>query len=630
MKKLLSLMLALMMLAMPALAEESGVIGGADSATEITVASNVVMPGDLTEKALAAGRRVTSTVSITEVSGIDTGDPTTDAALTDLFNALGLSVAQQGDEFDMSLKISGKDALNLGVAMSGEDVYVKSNLIGGSVVVGKQEVEGLIDRLVEMMIMLQDLSEEEAADFRDQIAQMKQYYLDSLEVSMASALTEEDLKNLNMASVDAFIAFAESKTVPVEEIVVPRMCDPAVSGEKAVLTNADMVQAMKYFYQFILDNPKLMNYLGGQLGFPSEEEIALQWQSMGQFYMAFKIYASEEEFRADNQTFEQYLNTLIADLDTSKVLEGEFVVAEYYDADGNVVYATMSLPLFIQAQTLMETTSAEEAQGELTTINVTYTRQTVADGVAHVCNIDVDGEIITIDVLANEGGMTINMTGVEPEGEPELLAEISVECTESENEAGVQLLSVVGTLFEGADHPILHFVLQGGCEFSDVRSYFGGTLTLTAYEYPAEEEAPAEAADAAEAAVEEDDAATTTTDPAETTEAAEPAESAEPNETTIVIEVSSDYAINGVDFSGATNFAIKVEGVTIAVQEVYETSDPVDSIMAGVVIRPAELDDADFANWFVGAYNALNSWIAELVQALPESVLTLMLTSGTF
>lgn len=614
MNKLLSLILALMMLSLPALAAAEDtleLIGGADGPTSVFVGGDI--PQTLEEKALAAGRKVSTSVKITEVSGIDTGDARTDSALVEPFNALGFTVSQQGDEFNMALQISGQDALDLGFSLSGEDVYLKSSLIGGTVVVGTQELEGLIDRLVDMLIMVEGMSEEEAADLRAQISGLKQLYADSLELSMASMLTEEDLKNLNMTSIEAFIAFAEDKTVPVEEIVVPRMCDPAVSGEKAVLTNADMVQVVKYFYQFILDNPKLMNYLGSQLGFPTEEEITLQWQSMGQFYMAFKIYESEEAFRAQFQTFEQLLNEMIVEVDASKFLDGEFTVTEYTDADGNVVYATMSLPLFLQDQTLMENTSAETAQGETTQINATYTRQTVAGGVAHVCNIDVDGEVITIDVLESENGFTLRSTDTDTEGKTWRI-EMNAECSASTEEPGVELLTVTGGIYNEKDQPVLDVLLMGASEFSDVRSYLSGELTLTVFEYPQAEEEAAEEEAAEEIA-------------AEQTEATEPeaeAVDAEPTKTVIVLAFDSDTAINGVDFTGTTNMSLTVEDVRIAAQAVVATSDPGESIMAGAVVRPAELDDGDFANWFVGAYNSLNSLVVNLIQTLPESVLMLM------
>lgn len=614
MNKLLSLILALMMLSLPALAaaeDTLGLIGGADGPTSVFIGGDI--PQTLEEKALAAGRKVSTSVKITEVSGIDTGDARTDSALVELFNALGFTVSQQGDEFNMALQISGQDALDLGFSLSGEDVYLKSSLIGGTVVVGTQELEGLIDRLVDMLIMVEGMSEEEAADLRAQISGLKQLYADSLELSMASMLTEEDLKNLNMTSIEAFIAFAEDKTVPVEEIVVPRMCDPAVSGEKAVLTNADMVQVVKYFYQFILDNPKLMNYLGSQLGFPTEEEINLQWQSMGQFYMAFNIYESEEAFRAQFQTFEQLLNEMIVEVDASKFLDGEFTVTEYTDADGNVVYATMSLPLFLQDQTLMENTSAETAQGETTQINATYTRQTVAGGVAHVCNIDVDGEVITIDVLESESGFTLRSTDTDTEGKTWRI-EMNAECSASTEEPGVELLTVTGGIYNEKDQPVLDVLLMGASEFSDVRSYLSGELTLTVFEYPQAEEEAAE-----EEAVEE-----TAAEQTEATEHEAEAVDAEPTKTVIVLAFDSDTAINGVDFTGTTDMSLTVEDVRIAAQAVVATSDPGESIMAGAVVRPAELDDGDFANWFVGAYNSLNSLVVNLIQTLPESVLMLM------
>ncbi|MBQ7137633.1 MAG: hypothetical protein IJO39_01380, partial [Clostridia bacterium] len=332
-----------------------------------------------------------------------------------------------------------------------------------------------------------------------------------------------------------------------------------------------------------------------------------------QFYMAFKIYESEEAFRAQFQTFEQLLNEMIVEVDASKFLDGEFTVTEYTDADGNVVYATMSLPLFLQDQTLMENTSAETAQGETTQINATYTRQTVAGGVAHVCNIDVDGEVITIDVLDSESGFTLRSTDTDTEGKTWRI-EMNAECSASTEEPGVELLTVTGGIYNEKDQPVLDVLLMGASEFSDVRSYLSGELTLTVFEYPQAEEEAAEEEAAEEIA-------------AEQTEATEPeaeAVDAEPTKTVIVLAFDSDTAINGVDFTGTTNMSLTVEDVRIAAQAVVATSDPGESIMAGAVVRPAELDDGDFANWFVGAYNSLNSLVVNLIQTLPESVLMLM------
>ena len=91
-----------------------------------------------------------------------------------------------------------------------------------------------------------------------------------------------------------------------------------------------------------------------------------------------------------------------------------------------------------------------------------------------------------------------------------------------------------------------------------------------------------------------------------------------------------DYARNGVDFTGKETVTVGFNDVKVVLVGDIATSDPAESIMAGTVVRPAALDDAAFANWFVSAYNSLNSFLANLIMSLPESVLTLLIQTGMF
>ena len=100
----------------------------------------------------------------------------------------------------------------------------------------------------------------------------------------------------------------------------------------------------------------------------------------------------------------------------------------------------------------------------------------------------------------------------------------------------------------------------------------------------------------------------------------------DPVTTEIALKIVSDTALNGVDFDSRNAFTIGVNGkeyCTIHVDYVSGEAGP--SIMDGEVIRPAALSDADFANWFVSVFNGLQSWIYTVVQALPASVLNMMM-----
>lgn len=624
MKKLLSLLLALMMLHVPAmtLAEnlpdlDGELIGGADGPTEILVANEAKLPAVLGEEALAAGRRVTSTMTITELSGVETGDPATDAAISDLINALALSIAQQGDEFDLAVQLSGQDALTFGAAVNGEDCYIKSNLIGGAIVVNANEIEPLVNRLLDMMVMMEAMTEEDAAALREQLTVMMDTYASTMESSMESVMAMEELESLNTAALEQLYASMQDKIEVVDVVTVPKMCDPATEAVQLVLTNEDMAAAMKNVYQFLLDNPALMDYLGSMLGFSTEAELDMIWETSGEIYKTYGLYESEEEFRADNMTFKQIVETAMAELDGRKVLDGEFTMMMAADENGEIVWGTMSLPVYIEEESVVD---AAQTVGETTQIDLTYTRQTVAAGVAHTCNITVEGETVTIDALVGEGSTVISMGGMDAQANAIKLLDVTINTAEDNQ------LTVEANVYDGEVHGdgseaevVCQLLLEGECEFTDVRSYFAGTLTVNV---------PNGEADAA--AVEIIEGENTVDVPIDTTKSAEAAAPAEPAMTTMVFELSSDYAVSGVDFTGVTKLSAEVEGVRVGLQVASETTDPVASIMSGDVTRPAELDDATFANWFVRVINALNSWMSTVLMALPESVLTLILSASMY
>ena len=58
------------------------------------------------------------------------------------------------------------------------------------------------------------------------------------------------------------------------------------------------------------------------------------------------------------------------------------------------------------------------------------------------------------------------------------------------------------------------------------------------------------------------------------------------------------------------------------------TADPVPSIKDGNVVRLATLTDAEFANWFAGVMNAIQSWPMTLLMSMPAELLQMMMQTG--
>ena len=270
---------------------------------------------------------------------------------------------------------------------------------------------------------------------------------------------------------------------------------------------------------------------------------------------------------------------VLEQLEGAKLLEGDFVTSLFFNDAEEIVYLTSVLPMFTETAALYETEDAEVVNGTTEMLNVVYTRQTVAQGVSHVCNINVDGEGITIDMLAQEKAWTINL------GE----------------------LSTMETLLT------IHAVEEDGVIKGDYTTYAEGPMGTFSFYHVTDD-------------------AQFKTDIAFTMELGEEYLTAHPTEEAFHLAIGyvCDYARNGVDFTGKETVTVGFNDVKVVLVGDIATSDPAESIMAGTVVRPAALDDAAFANWFVSAYNSLNSFLANLIMSLPESVLTLLIQTGMF
>lgn len=577
MKKLLSLILAMMMFAVPCLAE--GVIGGADGPTALFVSEDMITADAILNDAIAAGRRVTVNVTVPEITGVNTGDPAVDTAIVDFVKALGLRVEAQGDEYDMGLSLTGKDVLTLGWAVNGEDAYIKSNLIGGTIVLSLAEVEPIISRLLDMMVLMEAMTEEEAAEIKAQLPAMIETYKAAFEQGMAGKMTMEDLLAMDFSAFDPVLKDVEASLEPVTEIVVPRMCDQATHGVCLTIDNAEFTGAIRALFQFIKDNPKFMAAITSEGIGMTEETRAMEWETRGALYQQYGIYETYEAFCAENPTTAELLDQLIEETKTMKMLDGDFVTTVYFNDAEEIVYLTSTLPMFTETESVIETEeNAETVNGTTEILNVVYTRQTVAQGVSHVCNIDVDGEGITVDVLAKEKAWVINLSDNETQ------------------EVGLTINAVE----------------ENGVIKGDFDMYENGPVGTFSYYHVADENQ-------------------FKTEIAFALWLDEEYLAGHPNEEPVSLSIAytCDYDRNGVDFSGKEIVNVAFNDVKVVVDIDITTADPVDSIMAGNVVRPAELDDAAFANWFVTAYSAITGWVGTTLMALPASVLTLM-TSGMY
>lgn len=557
MKKLFSLILALMLCILPAASmAEMGVIGGADGPTTMFLAAEplFLLPSDLEADALAAGRKGNSYLTVTELAGLNTGVPAVDTALTDLFNALGIYGSAQGDEAEFGVTLSDVDVLNAGFAVNGEDAYIQSNLLGDTIVINLNEVGPVFSRLLDVLVLMGGISEDEVVELKAMISEL-QDSISMLEAEIgatAPALTEEDLMQLNFTAILEALEKAAGKVKEIDQPIVPRNCDYAASGIALTVRNKDLVRTMEYAVRFVKDNPVLKDMIGANLTGVTDLDAEL--------------------------------DRAVAAMKENKILDGECTVYCYFDEAGSPVYATIMVPLY----------EVYNGQDFTTVIEAVYTRQTVAQGVSHVLNVTVADETLTVDALVGEN--TLHMQLSAPGAEPVVF------------DAVVEGHDLKATLTaKPDDSTAITLALDGTYLCTDTEYKLGCKFTFTEEYTPVDTAAPS---------------INGMTLPG--------FETYKPKAETNTMEVgfTADYVRNGVDFEGVTDILLAYNDIRVGLQAKSWTTDPTDSIMSGNVVRPAELDDNAFTAWFVQVVNNLSSWAGNLLMALPESLLTLIMQEG--
>ena len=97
----------------------------------------------------------------------------------------------------------------------------------------------------------------------------------------------------------------------------------------------------------------------------------------------------------------------------------------------------------------------------------------------------------------------------------------------------------------------------------------------------------------------------------------------------IRIDYEDDTELNGVDFVSDIKASVSINGMKIMTifADMY-SADPLPSIKDGNAIRLATLTDAEFANWFAGVMNTVQSWPVTLLMSMPPEVLQMMMQNG--
>lgn len=515
MKKILATMLALMMLMMPA----SGL-------AETTVNDDVFAT------ALAAGRRVTFDVTLSDVATDFSGEPAIDQVICDVLNALKITGYVQGDEMYFSIGMTQEsgavaDLLTVGAATSGEDVYLLSNLIGGTIVVGNDEVQPLLERLIDMLVTMDAMTEREAAEIKAGMAEL--FAGMNAEMPAAVGLDAIDIAELDMSAILAVAEVIMGKVTVGEMDVLPKNCDTPASMISVTLTPEEMKSLIASVFQFVKDNPALAEAIANEISF--DETIAPQFSGVS----------------GEPVDFMGFIDMLLAELTEAELYQGDTTMKIWLDEAGEPVAISIVAPV---------------EGGEMT---LNHNRLTTNDAVLNSFVFAFPGGDVSVDVVEKGSEVSMNFAVAE-NGETRIAVKADYTDRSAEN--------------------LNAFDLVMDMTITDV------TLT-SSYAY--------------------NDASYSNSD--------------EVDEVNIGIRSTSDTVIDGIDFTTNGSMTVAVDGKEyLTINITVKSEEAGASIMTGDVVRPAELSDADFANWFVGAFSALYAWAQNALFAMPSSLINLFNT----
>lgn len=385
MKKITAMLLALVMLALP-------MLGLAES------------PSEMLEAAVAAGRplRVEGQLSYGSFPGMD---EETAALVNDVVDAIGFTYTAQEDQGSFALKLSGNDVLTFAAATEGEDTYINSNLLGGTVAFNEAEGKVILEYLMNLAVASGMMTESDLAEVKAALEQAT--------AQVSASMEDVNVEDIDLTGIMTVAMELAAKVQTGEVTQQPKNCDAAASMITMTLTGEDIAKLYNAIFDALKGVPQFMDALNSM-------ELTMDGQAV-----------TAEEFMAKVPEFTAQM---------AEMVQGDIPVEIYLDEAGEMVYATAAI-----------TMKGENEDGSEQTIamDMNYARLTVNEGVTHSASLiakDTAGEgvSISVNVLTSEALDTVNVgiaaiaDGV---AEPVAVVDVKVEKeygeTESEEDAEI-------------------------------------------------------------------------------------------------------------------------------------------------------------------------------------------------
>lgn len=339
MKKIVAILLAVLMLALPTL-------------------SMAASPDEMWEA--AAGQRGYTLTYQLDYKGFPGLDADVDAIINDVVDCLGATIVSNGEQTNAALTLSGQEALTLAWTQKGEDTYVNSNLLGGTVVYNAAEGETILNYLMNLAVT-NGIITEDAVDL-----------VKTMEQTEGEAETAEiELSEEDTAALMSFLTDIAAKIQTEEVAQQPKNCDAATQVVSLTLTGEDMTRLLTIICDFAKKSTDIMGALA----------------------------AADLNMYGQSVTPEEFLSRLPGEV--GGVVQGDIPMKLYMDAEGNLVYGTLTA------------TMGEEDVA--VTMEADYVRLTVSEGVTHAVNLlatnaKQTGISLTVNVLDGEKESKVNVS----------------------------------------------------------------------------------------------------------------------------------------------------------------------------------------------------------------------------
>lgn len=231
-RKMFAMLLAAMMLLMP-------------------MTGMAASPDEMLNAAWDAGKTVTTTVTF-EMGQLPL-DEETMTMINDMVNALGFcTVANKDGQTQFAMTLQGQDALSVAVEPAGDDVYLNSAFLSGSVMAfNKEEAEVVLMRLVDMAAQASGMDAAEVAAFKEGLAAG----LNAAENPVMPTMTMPEIDTEALTALVTKI-MESIETGPVTEPLTG--CDPAAAYAKIVITPEIVEETMTMVFDLIKSTPEML------------------------------------------------------------------------------------------------------------------------------------------------------------------------------------------------------------------------------------------------------------------------------------------------------------------------------------------------------------------------------------